>query len=304
MGELLRFLERSPEWANTYVIITADHGEGFGEHGTYTHGWNLYREVLHVPLIIAGPGIPAGVRITDIARTRQIFTTALELAGVKEAVLRRTSLSRLWDPGYAPSNPDEPAISEVLDNFALPAPQGMISITTREWQLIYRPGYQRMRALSLAHRRLWNSRMSPISRRTNPWWNTSEPASTRLSKDPTGPGATPATCWRFPAPISPQISKPSSRFNRSPGARSFPQGQEQHKPSSAPTRKLLRRITRILTRNCSGAFLMTARPSPHLLPDFQPGFLAKLGRSQGLLEGQGVSPDFSPRLDAAGRAGL
>jgi arylsulfatase A-like enzyme len=144
VGELLRFLERSPQWANTYVIITADHGEAFGEHGTYTHGWNLYREVLHVPLIIAGPGIPGGVRISHTARTRQIFTTALELAGVKEAVLRRTSLSRLWDPGYAPSNPDEPAISEVLDNFALPAPQGMISITTREWQLIYRPGYQRM----------------------------------------------------------------------------------------------------------------------------------------------------------------
>ena len=99
MGELLRFLERSPEWSNTYVIITADHGEGFGEHDTYSHGWNLYREVLHVPLIIAGPGIPAGVRVKDIARTRQIFATALELAGVKGAVLRRTSLTRLWSPG-------------------------------------------------------------------------------------------------------------------------------------------------------------------------------------------------------------
>ena len=60
VGELLQFLERSPEWSNTYVIITADHGEGFGEHDTYTHGWDLYREVLHVPLIVAGPGIPAG----------------------------------------------------------------------------------------------------------------------------------------------------------------------------------------------------------------------------------------------------
>ena len=52
-----------------------------------------------MPLIIAGPGIPAGVRVTDIARTRQIFATALELAGMKGEVLRRTSLTRLWDAG-------------------------------------------------------------------------------------------------------------------------------------------------------------------------------------------------------------
>jgi arylsulfatase A-like enzyme len=143
VGELLRFLERSPEWSNTYVIITSDHGEGFGEHDTYSHGWNLYREVLHVPLIIAGPGIPAGVRVTDIAKTRQIFETALEMAGVKGAILRRTSLRRLWAPGDVPNILDEPTLSEHVDKTPLPAIRGMISITTREWQLIYRPGYRR-----------------------------------------------------------------------------------------------------------------------------------------------------------------
>ena len=145
VGDLLRFLGRSPEWSNTYVIITSDHGEGFGEHDTYSHGWNLYREVLHVPLIIAGPGIPAGVRVTDIARTWEIFATALEFAGMTRDVLRRTSLTRLWTPGYAPNTPDEPILSELLDNTPLPFPQGLISVTTREWQLIYRPGYRRNR---------------------------------------------------------------------------------------------------------------------------------------------------------------
>src|ERR1019366_10524505 len=71
VGELLRSLERSPECSNTYIIITADHGEAFGEHHAYTHGWDLHREVLHVPLVVAGPGIPAGVRITAIANTPQ-----------------------------------------------------------------------------------------------------------------------------------------------------------------------------------------------------------------------------------------
>jgi arylsulfatase A-like enzyme len=143
VGELLRFLERSPEWSNTYVIITADHGDGFGEHDTYSHGWNLYREVLHVPLVVAGPGIPAGIRVKDTARTLEIFPTALELAGVKGAVLRGASLTRLWGPGHVPNIPEEPAISELLDNTTFTAPHGMISITTGEWQFIYQPGYRR-----------------------------------------------------------------------------------------------------------------------------------------------------------------
>jgi len=145
VGELLRFLDHSPEASDTYIIITSDHGEGFGEHDTYSHGWNLHREVLHVPLIIAGPGIPAGVRVADISRTWEIFSTVLEWAGLKQAVLHRTSLARLWAPGYAPNNADEPSVSELLDNTPPPYPQGLISITTREWQFICRPGYQRNR---------------------------------------------------------------------------------------------------------------------------------------------------------------
>ena len=142
IGELLAFLKRAPEWSNTYVIITADHGEGFGEHDdTYSHGLNLYREVLHVPLIMAGPGIPARVRVTDIAKTQRIFGTVLGWSGMKGEVLRRASLARLWSPGYAPKVPEEPTLSEVLENPALPDHRGVISITTREWQLICRPGF-------------------------------------------------------------------------------------------------------------------------------------------------------------------
>ena len=68
IGRVLRAIEESPERDHTYVILTADHGEAFGEHGAYGHGWTLHREVLHVPLIIAGPGIPSGLRVSRIAR--------------------------------------------------------------------------------------------------------------------------------------------------------------------------------------------------------------------------------------------
>ena len=44
VGRLLDFLHTSPEGRNTIVIVTSDHGEAFGEHGFYSHGYNLYRD--------------------------------------------------------------------------------------------------------------------------------------------------------------------------------------------------------------------------------------------------------------------
>ncbi|MEO0742112.1 MAG: sulfatase [Bacteroidota bacterium] len=46
----------------TLFVITGDHGEAFGEHGARTHGDVLWDEVLHVPMVLFGPGIPAGIR--------------------------------------------------------------------------------------------------------------------------------------------------------------------------------------------------------------------------------------------------
>ncbi len=143
LGDLLRFLSGTPEWSNTYVIFTSDHGEAFGEHGIYGHGWDLHREALRVPLIIAGPGVPTGVRVSDVVQTRRLFSTVLEMAGLRGPLFERTSLSRFWIPGYQVDNPDEPTLSEVIDATEGPSPQGMISVTTREWQLIYRAGQQR-----------------------------------------------------------------------------------------------------------------------------------------------------------------
>ena len=47
------------------LAFTSDHGEEFGEHGGYYHGVTLYQEMLHIPLFISGPGIPA-TRRTDV----------------------------------------------------------------------------------------------------------------------------------------------------------------------------------------------------------------------------------------------
>lgn len=47
---------------NTLVIFTADHGESFLEHGVMGHAHSLFQEVISVPLILSGPGIPRGIK--------------------------------------------------------------------------------------------------------------------------------------------------------------------------------------------------------------------------------------------------
>ncbi|HET7211963.1 MAG TPA: sulfatase [Terriglobia bacterium] len=137
IGHLLDFLEKSPEGRNTIVIITSDHGEAFGEQGFYSHGYNLYRELLHVPLIIAGPGIPRDVRISHIVRTRDLFSTVLDLAGGGHTPFSRESLARFWNPGFTPQPFDNFVISELVPIFNETGTKAMISLTTPEWQYIY-----------------------------------------------------------------------------------------------------------------------------------------------------------------------
>jgi len=145
VGNLVNFLRQSPQWGNTVVIITADHGEQFGGHGSYEHGRNLYRGVLHVPLIIAGPGIPQGVRIGQLAATRRLFSTVLDLAGRGHTPFSRTSLARLWNSGYKPVPSDDAVVSEMLPFVDLVAHNAMISLTTPEWQYIeHRDGQQEL----------------------------------------------------------------------------------------------------------------------------------------------------------------
>jgi len=133
VGELLSSLSRLPGWKNTIVIITSDHGQAFGEHGTYGHGFDLYREVLHVPLMIFGPKIPAGLRISHLVRIQELFETVLQLAGMDNPAFERAGLQRFWRPGFEPEAIDEFVISELSLGKPAPSP---ISLTTPEWQYL------------------------------------------------------------------------------------------------------------------------------------------------------------------------
>ncbi len=137
VAKLLDFLAGTSEGSKTIVIVTSDHGESFGEHRAYGHGWNLYRETVRVPLIIAGPGIPRERRIDHIARTRELFSTVLDLALGPKLPFQRTSLRRFWTPGFKSEHYDEVAVSELTPNHREPGRPPLISIMTSEWHLIH-----------------------------------------------------------------------------------------------------------------------------------------------------------------------
>ena len=78
----LRVLLEHPRFEDGIVAFTADHGESLTEHEVwFTHG-ELYPQTLHVPLILAWPGGPSGVRVPRAVQQIDLGHTLLELAGV------------------------------------------------------------------------------------------------------------------------------------------------------------------------------------------------------------------------------
>jgi arylsulfatase A-like enzyme len=86
LGRLFAELDRRGRLANTIVAVTADHGELFGEHGLFSHGNSLYLPLLHVPLVVTGPGVPAGKAVGVPVTLRDLPATLLALAGAGAAL--------------------------------------------------------------------------------------------------------------------------------------------------------------------------------------------------------------------------
>ncbi len=81
IGRILKAVGDLPSARPTYIAITADHGENFNEHGSAQHARTLYREVTHVPLVIAGPEVKAR-KVTAPVASSDLYPTFLELAGL------------------------------------------------------------------------------------------------------------------------------------------------------------------------------------------------------------------------------
>jgi arylsulfatase A-like enzyme len=67
---------------DTLVIVTSDHGENFGEGGLIAHGFSLDQRLIHVPLVMAGPGALASDRVISLAELPRVIADA---AGLEQA---------------------------------------------------------------------------------------------------------------------------------------------------------------------------------------------------------------------------
>jgi len=70
---------------NTLIVVTADHGEGLGEHKEDTHSLFIYDSTLRVPLIFRGPGVPRDASFREQARSIDIVPSILDLLGLTGA---------------------------------------------------------------------------------------------------------------------------------------------------------------------------------------------------------------------------
>jgi len=155
LGRLIDELDRRAIREKTWVIITSDHGESFGEKpGVFWHGTSLYDTQLHVPLLIIPPaGGPSPRVVADTVSLRDLPATIVDLVGSRiGGPFPGPSLVRFWsiDQGAPPTViRSEPALAEVvpLGSFG-PDPSlwsrqvrwPMAAVTDGDWTYIRREG--------------------------------------------------------------------------------------------------------------------------------------------------------------------
>ena len=106
IGTLLSELSRRGRLENTLIIVTSDHGESFGEHNMMNHGHSLYRDQLHVPLILSWAGRLAPRVEPRAVGTDRIPATVAAAAGLAQGTFPGASL-------LDPAGVGQPVLSEM-----------------------------------------------------------------------------------------------------------------------------------------------------------------------------------------------
>ena len=131
LGRVLRAIDAHPERDRITVIVTADHGEAFGEHGRRFHGSTLYEEELRVPLLMRVPGATPRREATPVALV-DVVPTVFELAGLPPSADHR-GRSLLSAVGGTPL-PLQPVYAEILPEDRHGARSAVIH---GPWKLLY-----------------------------------------------------------------------------------------------------------------------------------------------------------------------
>jgi arylsulfatase A-like enzyme len=151
LRQLFGELERRGFLKNAVVVITADHGEEFWEHGALTHGTNLYNENVRIPLIVVAPGYAGGQRIDDNVSLIDVAPTLLDLAGLRREPrfegrtlvpwLRPRSISARAQALWHRAPPATPIVLQLESTgYGMDVREHSAGLVQRSTKLLLRPG--------------------------------------------------------------------------------------------------------------------------------------------------------------------
>lgn len=137
IGEILTVLDREGLRERTMVVVTADHGEEFCDHGGYSHGQTMYRETIRVPLIINGPMITVpGQTVETPVRLLDLLPTLAEAIGQPvPSEARGESLLSLLQGEDLEGQP-------IYSEYTYQPPYDLRAVLYRGYKLIYCPSRQ------------------------------------------------------------------------------------------------------------------------------------------------------------------
>jgi len=126
IGKILAYAKTQPWWQHTVVIVSADHGEAFGEHGMYKHAFELWDVLTRVPLLVRAPGAKPA-RIAALRTHLDIAPTILDLMGVDAlAGFQGQSLApEIY--GEKPASVREPVVLELAEDSNNPARRAIVA---------------------------------------------------------------------------------------------------------------------------------------------------------------------------------
>jgi arylsulfatase A-like enzyme len=132
IGAVFDELERLNLSDRTLVVLHSDHGEAFADHGSFAHGNTFYEELVHIPLIIAGPGVPpSGQGVDTPVALLNLLPTLLAAGGI--APPAESHGCSLWPLLRGETMDETPIYSEMLHSTIYDRK----AIRYQGWKLIY-----------------------------------------------------------------------------------------------------------------------------------------------------------------------
>ncbi len=138
VGKVLRALEATGLATNTLVMYTSDHGDNLGARGLWGKS-TMYEEIAGVPLIMAGPNVPLGVRIATPVSHVDAFPTILKTVGVDFAEIKDNH------PGYSLfdiANGSEPERTVLSEYHGMGSTTGAFAIRVGKYKYVHYAAYR------------------------------------------------------------------------------------------------------------------------------------------------------------------